>query len=143
MLVNRSCARHAQRLPQGHFVVEASVLLHHHKEIVERVGHTTLAGVDSQLELLVTGVIVDIGARRHIAADAHFFLAHHKAALRPHVVGVRLRIYLQQVIARQQWCHIGIGYRKVIVHIVYQGSLREAVIGNLAFVEAVEEFRVD
>ena len=142
MLVNHTCARGAQRLPQRCLAVESPVLSGYDEQVVERILHLSALGVDYDGELLVGVVVVYVGLRSHADVDRCRGLAHHEAALQDGRLGVVLAVYLQQIVARDGRAHLLVGDGQRIVDIGHEGGTGEVVHIDCPFVESVKELAV-
>ncbi len=138
MLVHSHRPRHAQRMSQGALRVGAAVLTHHHGEVVEGVGDARALGIDLYGQLLVGGIVVDIGAGGGLYGYGSRLLAHHHPRLHEHRIGVVLAVYLYEIVARERGAYIVVGKVQLVVHIVGGGAARVVVSLDGRLIEAVE-----
>ena len=92
--------RHPLRLIDGYEVVGTTVLHDPHFQILIHIVDRIIARVDLHAELLMTFVIINVGATRHRRNNTNLVFIERESNLQAHVVGLVLGIDLQQIVAR-------------------------------------------
>ncbi len=93
-------------------------MAHRNFKVGVEIAYVAVAHINVEAQLLVAGVIVDVGARCGLCADIYGIFRDHKTRLQHNLLRVVLGVDLQQIVARQAELEIFVGKGYVVVHVV-------------------------